>query len=253
MSIQPRPDGAVDLAFEGGHAETFDLVVGADGTRSRVRPLVSDAVPAYTGITFASLSFEDADRRHPEVARLVGRGMLFALGDNRGLLAHRDADAHVGIYVGLRVPEGWASSGFIDVDRPDDARDKLAAQFPGWSEELLAMIRECDNRITLLPLYALPIGHRWANRPGITLLGDAAHVMSPFSGEGVNLAMTDAADLAEALTEGDDWTSAVEAYEATMCDRAEVAAAGAAEAIESAFSDDGFEHCLSHMKSRHAV
>jgi 2-polyprenyl-6-methoxyphenol hydroxylase-like FAD-dependent oxidoreductase len=252
LAIEPRDDGAYELSFENGNTEVFDLVVGADGTRSRVRPLVSDAVPAYTGVTFASVGFDDVDNRYPEIAQLVGHGMLFALGENRGLLAHRDASAHVGVYVGLRVPEGWASSGEIDTDRPDEARAKFAAYFSGWSPKLLAMIRESGDRIALLPLYALPLGHRWETRPGVTLLGDAAHVMSPFSGEGVNLAMIDAADLANALADSEDWRSAVRRYEETMFARAEIAAAGAAEAIESAFSDDGFEHCLGHMRSRYA-
>ena len=216
MTIEPRDDGTFELAFEGGHAEAFDLVVGADGTRSRVRPLVSAAVPAYTGVSFASLGFDDVDERHSEIARLVGHGMLFAMGENRGLIAHRDANAHVGVYVALSVPEGWVTSGVIDPEHPDDAKAKLAEYFVGWSPKLLAMIRESGDRIAVLPLYALPVGHRWENRPGVTLLGDAAHVMTPFSGEGVNLAMIDAADLAIALADAEDWRAAVRSYEESM-------------------------------------
>lgn len=252
LEVGPRDDGRWDLRFEDGHVESFDLVVGADGTRSRVRPMLSDAVPAYTGVTFVSLGFDDVDERHPEVARLVGHGMLFAMGENRGLIAHRDANAHVGVYVALRVPEGWAASGVIDPGHPDEARGTLAGHFPGWSSRLLALIRDSRDGMTFLPLYALPVGHRWENRPGVTLLGDAAHVMSPFSGEGVNLAMIDAADLAIALTDADDWPSAIRGYEETMFARAEVAAAGAAEAIETAFADDGFAQLLRHMQERHA-
>ncbi|WP_076346653.1 FAD-dependent oxidoreductase [Paludisphaera borealis] len=252
LTIETRDDGAFELIFEGGHTEGFDLVVGADGARSRVRPLVSRAVPAYTGVTFVSLSLDDVDERHPDVSRLVGHGMLFALGDNKGLLAHRDANAHVGVYVALRAPEDWASSRSLDAGLPDETKTKLAANFPGWSPRLLALIHEAGDRIVPLPLYALPVGHRWENRPGVTLLGDAAHVMSPFTGEGVNLAMIDAADLALALADADDWRAAVRDYESKMFARAEIAAAGAAEGIESAFLDDGLERTLRQMQDRRA-
>ncbi len=82
--------------------------------------------------------------------------------------------------------------------------------FVGWAPRLLGLIEHGDI-LAVRPLYALPIGHRWTTRPGLTLLGDAAHLMSPFSGEGVNLALADAVDLADALASGNGW-AAVERY-----------------------------------------
>lgn len=250
-TIHPRGDGSHELVFEDGEVESFDLVVGADGAWSRVRPLLSGAAPVYTGVTFVDVGLDDVDRRHPHVARLVGRGTMFALGDNMGLIAHRIGNARVSVYAAFRVPEDWASTAGLGVLPPDEARASLVARFPGWAPELLALIRECGDRIILRPLYALPVGHRWENRPGVTLLGDAAHLMSPFGGEGANLAMRDAADLALALDNVNDWQAAVRDYESMMLDRAAVAAGGAAEGIEVAFSDDGLERTLRHMQNRH--
>jgi 2-polyprenyl-6-methoxyphenol hydroxylase-like FAD-dependent oxidoreductase len=108
----------------------------------------------------------------------------------------------------------------------------LTTYFSGWSEELLELIRKadgCGGRVVPRPIYALPIGHRWANRPGVTLLGDAAHLMSPFGGDGANLAMQDAADLALVLVGEKDWKMAIRGYEAAMFARAEQAATGARE------------------------
>ena len=197
-------DGTYSLEFRCGVETGFDLVVGADGTWSKVRALVSDARPEYSGVSVVELGIEDADRMHPEVAEIVGHGMMFALGECKALIGHRDANAHVGIYAGMRVDAERAATAGLDFSSVNAAKDGLLAEFAGWSEDLLSMIRESGERIVPRPLYALPVGHRWVNRPGVTLLGDAAHVMSPFGGDGANLAMRDAADLALSLVQGGD-------------------------------------------------
>ena len=71
-TVQPRGDGAYDLVFDGTSAEAFDLVVGADGTWSRIRPLVSAERPRYCGVTGVETSIDDVDRRFPALAALVG-------------------------------------------------------------------------------------------------------------------------------------------------------------------------------------
>jgi|HubBroStandDraft_6_1064221.scaffolds.fasta_scaffold44735_6 2-polyprenyl-6-methoxyphenol hydroxylase-like FAD-dependent oxidoreductase len=114
-AIRPRPqkDG-FELVFRNRASETFDLVVGADGAWSRVRPLVSDARPIYSGVAFVVLGIDDVDARHPELARLVGRGLMFALGDSKAISGHRDANAHLSIYAALRAPEDWIKNGGLD-------------------------------------------------------------------------------------------------------------------------------------------
>lgn len=226
---------AFELVFRNGARERFDLVVGADGAWSRVRPLVSQVRPLYSGVMFVELSFADVDFSYPEIASLVGRGLMFALGDSKALIGHRDANAHVTIYAGMRIAENCLETGGID----------LAAFFGDWSDGLLQLIYKPGGgeKMTPRPIYVLPVGHRWQHRPGITLLGDAAHLMSPFSGEGANLAMRDAVDLALALGE-QNWKTAVQGFEATMFARAEEAAAGAMDAINNVFSEDGLAHLL---------
>jgi 2-polyprenyl-6-methoxyphenol hydroxylase-like FAD-dependent oxidoreductase len=247
-SILPQDDGRYELVFRNGTSERFDLVIGADGAWSRVRPLVSQARPIYSGVTFVELGIDDADARHPELARLVGRGLTFFVGESKALIGHRNANAHLGIYAALRAPEDWIEGGGLDTASTDTMKASLAAHFDGWSQNLLDLIYCSGDMVSARKIHALPVGHRWAHRPGVTLLGDAAHLMSPFGGDGANLAMQDAAELALALTRENEWKVAVRDYEVTMFARAEYSAAGAWEVIDQVFSEDGLVHILQAME-----
>lgn len=242
-AVRPVATGGYELVVD-GIAERFDTVVGADGAWSRVRPLLSGVEPIYEGVTLIELGFDTA--RHPRVDALVGGGKMFAVGDNRILIGQRNGKGHIRGYAGLRLDEA-AARAMIEAS-PERVRAEMLAAFAGWDARLLEMIATGDL-LAIRPLYALPIGHRWDSRPGLTLLGDAAHLMSPFGGEGVNLALADAVDLAEALTSGGGW-EAVMRYETTMVERAIPAAEGAAQGLRGTMAEDGLANTLDHYRER---
>ena len=249
--VAVSPEGAgVRVTTAGGESAVHDLVVGADGAWSRVRPLLSGAVPEYGGVTFVELGIDDADRRHPEVAALVGRGKMFAFGDNVTLIGQRNGDAHIRVYVALRVPLGGDGLEGLSAGAVKAA---LLDRLIGFAPALRGLVEAAEDWAALRPIHALPAGHRWAHRPGLTLLGDAAHLMSPFGGEGANLAMADAADLALALAGEGDWRANVAAYEAAICARAEPAAIGAAMGLAGAVSPHGAQHAIARFKEMMAA
>ncbi|WP_329411301.1 FAD-dependent monooxygenase [Streptomyces sp. NBC_00704] len=219
VAPEPGAGSGARVHFADGRQETFDLVVGADGAWSRTRPAVSAVTPHYTGITVVETSLDDVDTRHPGLARLIGDGSVAAYGANRSLVAQRNSGGHVKVYARFRAPLDWHAH--LDLADADAVRSSLLALFDGWAPPVLDLLRH-GTAFAHRPLHVLPVGHSWTHVPGVTLLGDAAHLMPPL-GVGANLAMLDGAELAEALaaaTGPADLDSAVRAFEERMCARA---------------------------------
>lgn len=238
-ALTPLAGGRYGLEFKNGEKAEADLVVGADGGRSRVRPLLSDAQPFYTGVSFIGVDISQAEERRPEIARLVGEGRLFALADGKGIFMGRLGSGTIGGYLGLQVPEDWLATSGISFDQPEAARAALLHYFSDWDASLTAIIRHCDEPIVLYQIKMLPIEHRWESKPGLTLIGDAAHLMSNFAGVGVNLGMQDALELALAITHATDLSAAVRECEAAMLERSAKYSAMAIANQNRVFSPDG--------------
>ncbi len=210
VAATPRPDGGFGLTFHGGPRTDCDVLIGADGARSVVRSLLTDAKLSYVA-TLVELSISDADRRHPDLAELVGPGNLWCIGVNQILAAQRLSDGSIRVGISLRAEDR-------DIDTYRSKR-ALLDMFEGWDSNLTALIEAGDSAPTPRRIEAMPIGTRWANQPGITLIGDAAHLMPPV-GEGANQAMLDAAELAGELAANPaDPDSAIRTYEEAMFTR----------------------------------
>jgi 2-polyprenyl-6-methoxyphenol hydroxylase-like FAD-dependent oxidoreductase len=217
--------GSHELTFADGSSVEADLLVGADGAWSKVRQQLSDAEPTYVGVSFVETYLHDVDRRFPASAAAVGAGGMFALEPGKGITAHREPGGVLHTYVQLMRPVSW----FADIDFSDaaTAKARIGAEFDGWASALTTLISGSDTSPVLRPINTLPIGHRWDRTPGVTLLGDAAH-LSPPAGDGANLAMLDGAELGLAIAaHSDDVEAALAAYETAMFPRSKVAAVDA--------------------------
>lgn len=223
-------DGTHELRFADGSRTRCDLLVGADGSWSKVRPLLSSATPEYHGVAFIESWLRDVDERLPATAALAGSGSLFALVPGQGITAHREPGGVLHAYIQLKRSQDWVAA--IDFTDAAAARRRIAAEFEGWAPELVDVITHGDGAPVPRLLHVLPIDHRWPRIAGVTLLGDAAHLMPP-SGDGANLAMLDGAELGQALAaHPGDVEAALAAYEATMFERSAAMAVEARETLD---------------------
>ncbi|MGW0949587.1 FAD-dependent oxidoreductase [Streptomyces sp. NPDC002623] len=235
--VRALGEGRHEVTFADGGTVVTSLLVGADGAWSRVRPLLSDAVPEYTGTAFVETYLFDADTRHPAAAKAVGGGSMFALEPGkRQISAHRESGGTLHTYAMLSKPQDWFAG--IDFTDPTAAAIRIAQEFDGWAPELTALITDSDTAPLLRPHHTLPVGHRWDRVPGATLIGDAAHLIPP-NGEGANLAMLDGAELGEALAaHPDDIEAALTAYERAMFPRSAAVAEAEAETPDNPALED---------------
>lgn len=229
----PLGGGRHELAFADGSRTTAEVLIGADGAWSKVRPLLSSEKPTYAGVSYVETYLSDVDRRHAAEAEAVGAGALYALVPGKGFLAHREAGDIIHSYIVLTRPVEW----FADIDFADAAATKarIAEEFAGWAPELTGLITDGETAPILRSIYELPDRHRWERTPGVTLLGDAAHLTVP-GGEGANIAMLDGAELGLAIAaHPEDIDAAFAVYEAVMFPRSEAEAIAAHETIELIF------------------
>jgi 2-polyprenyl-6-methoxyphenol hydroxylase-like FAD-dependent oxidoreductase len=246
------------LSFADGTTATADLVIGADGAWSRVRAALTDAVPLYTGVTFVEALFTDVTHRHPEIAALVGNGHMWANGDGKTLVLQRNSGDTVRGYISFRTELDWLATaglgapdgrgGVLDADGTtatdtERVRQVLRERFAEFAPELLRVIDESEGALPNRPIFALPTPTTWEHRAGVTLLGDAAHVMSPFGGNGVNLALLDGAELAHAvvgaLRADTDLDVAVRDHETVMTARGATMGRAANDAIAEHYAAGG--------------
>lgn len=235
--VRALDGGGHEVTFADGSTVVASLLVGADGAWSKVRPLLTDATPEYAGEAFVETYLFDADTRHPATAAAVGSGSMVAHGGSPddGINAHRESGDTLHAYVVLARPLDWFAA--VDFTDPAAAAARIAEEFDGWAPELTALITDGDTDPVLRPHYALPVGLRWDRVPGVTLVGDAAHLAPP-NGEGANLAMLDGAELGQALAaHPDDVEAAIAQYEEAMFVRAATPVDDAV-LMESLFGDD---------------
>ncbi|MGZ4036904.1 MAG: FAD-dependent oxidoreductase [Bacteroidia bacterium] len=216
-SVEKQKDGW-KLVFQNGNSIMADIVIGADGANSKIRPLVTDLKPLWTGITMLEGSVKSSEKTAPHIHALLKGGKIFAYGNEKTLIVSSKGDGSFGFAASWKSEEFWDKKSGIDFNDNKQVLAWFKKEFKEWGDVWQELFENESTLFIPRPQYCMPLDQTWNAQPDITLIGDAAHWMPPFAGEGVNMAMLDALQLSEALGNPAFSTvqNAIEHYETQM-------------------------------------
>jgi 2-polyprenyl-6-methoxyphenol hydroxylase-like FAD-dependent oxidoreductase len=241
-------DKRVLLRFASGTTALANIAIGSDGANSRLRSLVTSIRPEYVGVSLVEALVPAAKETIPELWSLLSGAALMALGGERTIGMGTKPDGSVLIYAGLKTQDDTARQSLEKATNPEKRVTWFHANFKGWSDRWDPLFREAVSMVWR-PLLACPSDQHWDPNANVTLIGDAAHVMPPYAGEGVNMAMRDALELSKLLLSERSSSEAIAKYEAQMFDRMRQMTADTMANTEMFYAPDAAERVTAMFRS----
>ncbi len=234
------------LLFKNGSVLQADLVIAADGANSKIRPYITPIKPFYSGITIVEGAVYDSENRTPIIHRLLSGGKIFAMGDSQSLIVSSKGDGSLVFYTGCKTDEDWSRNSGIDFQNKAEVLSWFRSEFAGWGRVWEELFENASTDFVPRPQYCMPFDQYWDALPDMTIIGDAAHLMPPYAGEGVNMAMLDALELSKFLTSDafPDTQAAIAAYEREMRARAAEFAEMTMESTNALHAPDAISYLL---------
>ncbi|MFL9845600.1 FAD-dependent oxidoreductase [Flavobacterium rhizosphaerae] len=218
ISMEHKNDGW-ELHFRNGKKYYADIVIGADGANSKIRPYLSDIKPIYSGVTIIEGNIYEAQKNAPNLFNLLKGGKIFAFGNEQSIILSSKGDGSIAFYTGEKVDSNWVKESGIDFENLADVKKWFETNFSDWDSIYHELFATDKMSIVPRPLFHYTPDQYWTTLNNLTIIGDAAHRMPPYAGEGVNMAMLDALELSEELLRNENIKLAIANYESKMFER----------------------------------
>ena len=249
VSMQKQDNGWL-LQFKNGTSAYADLVIAADGANSKIRSYISNIQPIYSGITLIQGDIYDVGKN---TSKLFSFGKAMAFDDEKMLGYGTKGDGSIMFIACFKCPENWLTQSGIDFKNKEQVLAWFKEEFASWSDEWHEFFTSDDAHFIPRPQYYFPSDQSWETLPNLTMIGDAAHRMPPFAGEGANVAMQDSFELAECLTGKNfsDMKTAISHFEKQMVTRGAEATKETLKNMEKMFSKTALKQMLEFFSRVH--
>lgn len=251
ISMEKQNEGWL-LHFKNRASVYADVVIAADGANSKIRPYITDIKPFYSGITMLEGNVYDAKKAVPNISAILRGGKIMAFGNEQDILMGQKANGEIGFYASFKTDENWAATSGLNFSDKTEVLEWFKKEYSEWSSIWYELFENVSGPFIPRPIYCMPLDQTWTALPNLTMLGDAAHVMPPFAGEGVNMAMLDALELSESLTsdEHNSIHDAIAMYETNMRKRASIIAQESLDNGEKMHSKNGLSTMLDFFSGK---
>ncbi|MPS66651.1 MAG: 2-polyprenyl-6-methoxyphenol hydroxylase [Chryseobacterium sp.] len=252
VSMEKQNEGWL-LHFKNNTTVYADIVIACDGANSKIRPYITDYKAFYTGIIMLEGNILQAKENAPKVNALLKGGKIMAFGNKKNLLMGQKGNGDIGFYASFKTDESWVTNSGLDYNDKAQMLDWFKSTYPEWNPMWLELFENAETPFIPRPIYCIPFDQTWEAQSNVTLIGDAAHVMPPFAGEGVNMAMLDALELSESLTSDQYKTlqEAISGYEIQMRKRAALIAKESLDNGELMHAENALENMLNFFNGPH--
>ncbi|WP_144281880.1 FAD-dependent oxidoreductase [Chryseobacterium echinoideorum] len=237
------------LLFKNGKEYDADIVIGADGANSKIRPYLTDIKPIYSGVTIIEGNIYDAEKNAPHIFNVLKGGKIFAFGNEQSIILSTKGDGSIAFYTGEKVDSNWVKESGIDFGDLAAVKKWFETHFSNWDSMYQELFATDNISIVPRPLFHYSSDQYWATQSNLSIIGDAAHRMPPYAGEGVNMAMLDALELSEELLHIENIKSAFENYERKMLERAKEVTAITMQNTVELHGSNGLQYILDMFKS----
>lgn len=245
ISMEKQNEGWL-LHFKNGSSAYADIVIAADGANSKIRPYITNIKAFYSGITMFEGNVHDSKKATPHIDALINGGKIMAFGNTKNILLGQKGNGDIGFYTSFKTSEDWSKNNGLDYNDKDQVLSWFKTAYAEWSSVWYELFENAITPFIPRAIYCMPLDQTWQALPNVTMLGDAAHVMPPFAGEGANMAMLDALELSECLTnnEYNSLQETIAAYEIKMRERASTAAQESLENGQQMHSENALKTML---------